>query len=88
MALEQQGSRQSDDTLRNSTIRWLELASIVYAWTDRRESAEDRSWWKTAGARLYLPFAKPQREESTASGAAATSLVPRSANDALASALQ
>ncbi len=76
MALEQHGSRQSDDTLRSSAIRWLELASVVYAWTDRRESSEDRTWWKTAGARLYLPFAKPQREES------ATSMLLRSSNKA------
>ncbi len=58
MALEQR-NRTPDEGLRSSTLRWLELATVVYAWTDRREANEDRVWWKTAGARLYLPFAKP-----------------------------
>ncbi len=58
MALEQR-ARNSDEGSRSSSVRWLEIATVVYAWTDRREANADRAWWKTAGARMYLPFAKP-----------------------------
>jgi hypothetical protein len=31
----------------------------VYTWTDRRESALDKSWWKTAGTRFYRAPVQP-----------------------------
>ena len=29
---------------------WWALATVVYAWTDRRDPVSDRAWWEAAGA--------------------------------------
>ena len=90
MAPEQRSGRPAEatsDGLRNPVTHWVPLGSVVYAWTDRRGASDDRSWWKTAGARLYVPFAKPEppKEVSIAATAAPASMPQRSAEDAAAS---
>jgi hypothetical protein len=40
--------------------RWISLAHVVYAWTDRREAGADKSWWRNAGAACCWRCAVPQ----------------------------
>ncbi len=42
---------KSSDPPRRQECTWLPLATVVYTWTDKRESAVDKFCWKSAGGR-------------------------------------
>jgi len=39
---------------------WLALGAVVYAWTDRRDPAIDRAWWRLQRVRIYRPAVHEQ----------------------------
>ena len=46
---------KADEKPRSDQVSWLDVAKVVYTWTDRRETDIDRKWWNTAGIRSYMP---------------------------------
>jgi len=39
-------SGNPEDKPRSDAVLWLDLARVVYAWTDGRKSNIDRAWWR------------------------------------------
>ncbi len=37
---------------RSGEHEWYGLARAIYAWTDSRENAVDKRWWRTGGAQF------------------------------------
>ncbi len=53
-------------------IEWLGVAQIVYRWTDRRDPATDRAWWRLQRARIYRPAVHEEGAANTALDVART----------------
>jgi hypothetical protein len=47
-------SSNPDEKPRSEAISWFDLARVVYGWTDGRESAIDRAWWRQTLERYPL----------------------------------
>ena len=56
-------SGTNNERPRNEEISWLGLARVVYAWSDKRDSVIDQTWWRTAGGYYQALRAMPQRTE-------------------------
>ncbi len=60
---------KNSEGLPGSEIVWQNLGLVIYGWTDKREAAVDREWWRSAGQRYPKLFvAKEPPETTVASG--------------------